>query len=224
MKIGLMTEPPTDDDVDPVVIEGAEKAAKLLESLGHEVVPMDLNLLKDLDLVETFLVRWGAGQAQLASLVGTLTNREVGPEDFEPLTWAMIEKGRSDSAGAYVEAVATHQIMSRMIAGAMAGQGIDVVLSPTTGEAAPPLGTYDDAGSDPMAALTRAQKTACFVAGMNITGQPAISLPLHQTPEGLPVGVHLLAAFGHEDILIRLAAQLEQAAPWAERRPALSLA
>lgn len=221
LRIGLMTEPATQDEVDPIVIEGAEKTAKLLESLGHEIVPTDFNALRDLDLFETFLVRWGAGQAQLASLVATLTGRDVGEGDFEPLTWALIQKGRADSAGHYVEAVATHQVMSRMVAGTMAGAGLDAVISPTLGEPPPPLGTYDDSGAEPFAALLRAGRTACFVAGMNVTGQPAISLPMHQTAEGLPVGVQLISAFGREDVLIRLASQLEQAAPWTDRRPPL---
>jgi amidase len=224
LRIGLLTDPPTAEDVDPIVVEGAEKTAKLLESLGHEIVPVDFNFVRDLNLVDTFIVRWAAGQAQLASLVSALTGREAGPRDFEPLTWALIEKGRSDSAGAYLEAVATHNVLSRMLAGATLENRLDAVLSPATGEPAPPLGTYDDSGPDPLAPLLRAAKTVTYLAGLNATGQPGISLPLHQTPEGLPFGVQLMADFGREDVLIRLAAQLESAAPWAERRAALTAA
>ena len=87
-------------------------------------------------------------------------------------------------------------------------------------EVAPPLGSFDESGEDPMDAFHRAFPTGAFTALFNVTGQPAISLPLHWTEEGVPVGVQLVAPFGREDLLIRVAAQLERAEPWAERTPA----
>ena len=97
----------------------------------------------------------------------------------------------------------------------------DLILSPTLGEVPPPLGSFDDSGPDPLEAIRRAGLTAAFTAAYNVTGQPAISLPLHWTPDGLPVGVQLVAAYGREDLLLRVAAQLEDAAPWGDRRPPL---
>ena len=82
-----------------------------------------------------------------------------------------------------------------------------------------PLGTYDQSGPDPLDAFRRAIPAGAFTALFNATGQPAISLPLHWTPEGLPVGVQLVAPFGREDLLIQVAAELERAQPWADRTP-----
>jgi amidase len=99
----------------------------------------------------------------------------------------------------------------------------DLLLTPTMGEPPPPLGTFDDSGPDPLAAIRRAFLPAAFTGIYNATGHPAISLPLHWHDEGdeaaLPIGVQLVAAHGREDVLIRVAAQLERARPWADRTP-----
>ena len=95
----------------------------------------------------------------------------------------------------------------------------DLLLTPTLGEVPPPLGSFDDSGPDPLDAIRRAGLTACFTALANVTGQPAISLPLAWSEEGLPIGIHLVGPYGGEDLLIRIAAQLEQAHPWADRVP-----
>ncbi len=83
------------------------------------------------------------------------------------------------------------------------------------------LGTHDDSGPDPMEAFHRARGQGAFTALFNVTGGPAISLPLHWTEDGLPVGIQLAAPYGREDVLIRIACQLQQAQPWADRRPAV---
>jgi amidase len=98
--------------------------------------------------------------------------------------------------------------------------GFDLLLTPTLGEPPVPLGTFHDP-EDTTAGLRRAGSFTPFTTAANMTGQPAISLPLHMTPDGLPVGVHLVAAYGREDLLLGIAAQLERAAPWADRRPEL---
>ena len=108
--------------------------------------------------------------------------------------------------------------MARAIAAWHEG-GFDLLLTPTMGEPPVPLGTYDDSGPDPLAAFRRAVPAGAFTALFNATGQPAISLPLHWTEAGLPVGVQLVAPFGREDLLIRVAAQLERARPGRTGRP-----
>jgi amidase len=105
-----------------------------------------------------------------------------------------------------------------MVAGWFAS-GYDLLLTPTMAEIAPPLGVIDTAADDPMDAFTRCLPSGAFTALFNITGQPAISVPLHWTEEGVPVGVQLVAPFGREDLCLRIAAQLERAAPWADRTP-----
>jgi len=216
LRIALWTETVIDQDADPEVVTAARAAAKTLEGLGHEVEEPDLSMLGSIDIVEPFLVRWAAGQAQALDQLGTVGGQPIGPEDVEPLTWALAEIGRKRSAGEYLEAVGQHQMMSRMFAG-IHESGFDLLLSPTMGEPPPPLGTFDDSGPDPMVAFERAFLAGCFTAAFNATGQPAISLPLGWSEDGLPVGVQLVAPLGREDLLLRVASQLEQTVPWADR-------
>jgi amidase len=172
-----------------------------------------------MDVIDTFLTRWMAGQTVTLDAFQALIGREIGPGDVEPLTWALAEQGRRRTAAQYVAAVSQHQLISRMVA-AWFESGFDLLLTPTLGEPPPPLGTFDDSGDDPVAALMRGAQTATFTATFNVTGQPAISLPLHWGEDGLPHGVQLVASFGEEDLLLRVAAQLEEARPWADRVPA----
>jgi amidase len=220
LRIGLWTETLIEQDADPEVVLAARNAAKLLEGLGHEVEEPDMAAVRGIDLVQPFLVRWAAGQAAALDQFGVITGNTIGPEDVEPLTWALAEIGRRHHSGEYLAAVGQHQVMGRMFAG-LHESGYDLLLSPTMGEPPPPIGAFDDSGPDPMAAFERAFISGCFTAAFNATGQPAISLPLHWTAEGLPVGVQLIAPLGREDVLLRVAAQLEQAAPWADRTPPL---
>lgn len=218
LRIALWTETVIEQDADPEVIAAARAGAKALEGLGHEIEEPDMSALQSLDMVEPFLVRWAAGQAQALAQLGTVGGQPIGPDEVEPLTWALAEIGRSRSAGEYLEAVGQHQVLSRMIA-AIYESGFDLLLTPTLGEPPPPLGSFDDSGPDPMAAFERAFLSGCFTAAFNATGQPAISLPLHWSEDGLPIGVQLVAPLGREDLLLRVAAQLEQAVPWADRIP-----
>jgi amidase len=216
LRIGLMTHSLAGREVEPVVVEAARDVAELLESLGHGVREDAPDGFEGLDLVDTFMTRWAAGVASSLALLGTVLGREPGPGDVEPLTWALAEQGRGVSAPEYLGAVNRHQLMSRMVAGWYEQGGYDLLLTPSLGELPPPLGSFDDTGPDPMAAIERAKLTATFTGAFNITGQPAISLPLLRTPENLPIGIQLVARFGREDLLIRVAAELERARPWAD--------
>jgi amidase len=218
LRIGLLTEPLLEAEPNEVVAEAARDAAALLESLGHVVEESHPTGFEEMDIVDTFLTRWMAGQTAALDQFQLLVGKEIGSEDVEPLTWALAEEGRRRTAGQYVAAVSQHHLISRMIAGWFES-GFDLLLTPTLGEPPPPLGTFDDSGSDPIAALMRGAQTATFTATFNVTGQPAISLPLHWSEDGLPIGIQLVAGFGEEDVLLRVAAQLEEARPWADRVP-----
>jgi len=218
LRIAIWTGTILEQDADPEVVAGARNAARTLEGLGHTVEEADMSMLESIPVIEPFLVRWAAGQAQALDQLGIVGGAPIGREDVEPLTWALAEIGRKHSAGEYLEAVGQHQIISRFLAG-IHESGFDLLLTPTMGEPPPPLGSFDDSGPEPMAAFERAFISGCFTAVFNATGQPAISLPLHMTPDGLPVGVQLVAPLGREDVLLRIASQLEQAVPWADRIP-----
>lgn len=221
MRVGLMTDAlGADIEIAHEVVEAARAAAELIGNLGHEVdtdVPM-ISQGGPFDPIETFMTRWYAGQTATLDQLGMVLGRALGPDDVEPLTWAMAEEGRKRHSGQYLSAVGIHQGIARMLEGWFAS-GHDLLLTPTLGELPPPLGTFDDSGENPLRAIERAQPMGVFTAVFNATGNPAISLPLAWSEEGLPIGIQLVAPFGREDLLIRIAAQLEQAQPWADRRP-----
>ena len=158
------------------------------------------------------------------------TGRRIRQEDVEPLTWALGETGDTIGAMGLLSAHAWLTEATRDIApwwpdgtgngaGTTGDGGFDLLLTPTLAEPPVPLGTFASPPDNPLAGLFRAGAFCPLTPPFNVTGQPAISLPLHWTPTGLPVGVQLVAAYGAEDVLIRVAAQLEEARPWAARRP-----
>jgi len=218
--------------LDRALIEGVEVAApcreavagaaKLCESLGHSV---DDGSIADVlptgeggpDLEETFLTRWAAGQAATLTQLGMLVGRAVTADDVERLTWDMAQIGHQRDGARYLLDVGLHQVISRMVAGWFES-GYDLLLTPTMAEVAPKLGEIDTSLPD-LAAYHRCLPSGAFTALFNLTGQPGINVPLHRTEEGVPVGIQFVAPFGREDLLIRIAAQLEKAAPWAERTP-----
>ncbi len=218
--------------LDEALIEGVEvaapcreavaSAAKLCESLGHSV---DGGSIADVlptgeggpDLEETFLTRWAAGQAATLTQLGLLVGRPVTADDVERLTWDMAQIGHERDGARYLLDVGLHQMLSRMVAGWFES-GYDLLLTPTMAEVAPKLGEIDTSKPD-LAAYQRCLPSGAFTALFNLTGQPGINVPLHWTEEGVPVGAQFVAPFGREDLLIRIAAQLEKAAPWAERTP-----
>jgi amidase len=222
LRVGVMTSAPGGHaETHPDCVTAAEEAGRALESLGHSVELSHPPAFDDPGYIENFLVRWTAAVAAVLDFWSLQTGRPIGPDDVEPCTWALAEQGRSHSAATYLMAVGYAQFLSRAIAEWW--QGFDLLLTPTLALPPAALGTIGSGAEDddPLAPIGRSIPYAVFTAGFNATGQPAISLPLHWTDAGLPIGVQLVADMGREDLLIRVASQLEQARPWAERRPPL---
>lgn len=190
-----------------------ERAARLLAELGHRVEGARVPELDRPQLgpwippaVARDLDRWS-----------DLLGEKIGPEDVEPLTWMMAERGRAMSAVEYVKEAEIAMSWARELS-AHWGRDFDVLLTPTSGTPPPKLGEL--APLVPFSALlAKLGALTRFTMPFDVTGQPAISLPLHWNAEGLPIGIQLVAATGREDLLIRLAAQLEAARPWRDRRP-----
>src|SRR5437867_6020789 len=201
-------------------IAAVKDAAALCEELGHHVEEMGPPLINAEMLEEAFLTIWAAGVPWGIEGIGRLTGRQASPEKFEPLTWALYEQGKRTAAGDYLLAVTALQQMSRTVAHFF--ERYDVWLSPTLGSPPPKLGHFDATPDNPMVGLDRAIEYVPFTPLQNATGQPGMSVPLFWNSEGLPVGVHFAARFGEEDTLFRLAAQLEEACPWANKRPPIS--
>ncbi len=224
LRIGLMTSAPGDaGPVHPECVAAAEHAGKLLESLGHHVEVAHPAAYDDPGRAAVFATLWGVDAAVKVATWGTLLGRTLTEADVEPATWVMAASGRDVLATAFVDAVSAMQLWSRRMADwwapAPEGDGFDLLLTPTLAEPPVPLGTFTPPADEPFAGLLRAGPFTPYTPTMNMTGQPAISLPLHRSVDGLPIGVHLVAAYGRDDLLLRLAAQLEAATPWAEHRP-----
>jgi amidase len=221
LRIGIMTQSPGGATaVHPDCIAATEAAARLLESLGHDVDVSHPKALDDPEYADHFITNWAAGAAWNIDYWARRTGAEIGPSDVEPLTWALAEQGRSSNAAKWLWSREWLQVNARDVA-AWWTEGHDLLLTPTIAEPPPPLGSFDSPADNPLHGLFRAAEVVPFTPPFNGTGQPAISLPLHWNADGLPIGVQLVAAFGREDVLLRVAAQLEAAQPWSDRRPAV---
>jgi amidase len=222
LRIGLMTTPPGGQfDTHPDCVAAAESAASLLESLGHDIDRAYPAAMDDEEYIATFLMRWTAGIAWSFKYWEAEIGAEITAADVEPSTWALAELGRTHTAADFLRAIEYHQKLTRRLA-SWWEEGHDLLLTPTTGEPATVLGEFAAPPEEPVAPIMRAVPLATFTAGFNTSGQPAISLPLHRRDDGLPVGIQLVAAYGREDLLIALASQLEQAAPWQDLWPMLA--
>lgn len=219
LRIGLLTASPGGAvPVHPECVAAAEAAGRLLESLGHSVSVSHPKALDDPDYTAHFITNWAAGAAWNLDYWSRRTGAQVGQDDVEPLTWALADLGRSSTAAEWLGAREWLQANAREVA-AWWAEGHDLLLTPTIAEPPPVLGSFDSPPDNPLHGLFRAAEVVPFTPPFNVTGQPAVSLPLHWSPDGLPIGVQLVAAFGREDLLLRVAAQLEAAQPWIDRRP-----
>jgi len=220
LRIGMMTRAPGGViQVHPDCVAATTETARLLESFGHHVeesYPQVLDAAKERGRHMLTLIAGSvaAGLAQWSRKVG----KPIGPNDVELHNWTFAEIGRSRTAVRYIESVEWLQADTRRIV-QWWEDGFDLLLTPTIAEPPPLLGQFVATPDNPLAAARRAEQIIPFTPAFNITGQPAISLPLYWSVDGLPIGVQLVAAYGREDLLVRVAAQLERAHPWADRFP-----
>lgn len=150
-----------------------------------------------------------------------LVGREPSAEDYEAMNWAMATYARSTSSVDYAKAIVATATFRRQVQQWWA-DGFDLLVTPTLAMAPLPIGSIRNNATSPMDPMRVAGEFVAFTTAYNVTGQPAISLPLHWTSDGLPIGVQLVAAYGREDLLLSVAAQLEEAMPWRDRTPAIA--
>jgi amidase len=218
LRIGLMTRAPRAMAVDPDCAAGAERTARILEGLGHSVEESYPSALDEPQSMSALVTVIAVSVARALETWSARVGRPVLRDSVEPLTWALAEMARSWSSTRYLEAIESVHAFGRRLADWWT-EGFDLLLTPTTAEPAPLLGEMTSPPDVPLKGFLRAAPFGVFTAPFNLSGQPALSLPLHWTGEGLPVGVQLVAATGREDLLLRVASQLEEAAPWAHKRP-----
>jgi Asp-tRNA(Asn)/Glu-tRNA(Gln) amidotransferase A subunit family amidase len=217
LRIALMTQPLLPIPVAPECVAAAEDAANLCESMGHRV---ELASPK-LDVMQL----WGALGVSSNVLVAekirareAVLGRPVKPEELERITWKALQDGRKVSAVEYSAARKTLHRASRSLASFM--QDYDAILSPSMGLLPPKLGALS-LNQEYESFMHVAAAASAFSALQNMTGQPAMSLPLYWTEAEIPVGSMFAGRLRDEATLFRLAAQLERARPWFQRVPAL---
>ncbi len=202
--------------VDPICVAAAESAAKLLGDLGHHVehatLPVDFASTNE-GMLATLCV----------SVLKTLKERSVelgrpwAENDIETVTWRLAEMGRKYDGVSYAQARAAFDEAGRAMA--VMHERYDIVLSPTLAQPPVPIGVLSLSPVDFDAYIKAVTAFGPFTALYNMTGQPAMSVPLYWSADGLPIGTMFAAAYGNEGLLFRLAGQLERARPWRGRRP-----
>jgi amidase len=217
LRIALVTATPSGTPLDSECKKAALDATKLCESLGHKVeesrLPVDYA-----SMLGPFATVVQVSVARALDDAAAKLGRTIADQDVEAVTWARMQAGRSTSSVAYSRAIATlHQIGLMM---AKFHQTYDVILSPTLAKPPVPLGVLSL--SQDLTSFTKERmEFGPFTAFYNASGQPSMSVPLHWTPDGLPIGVMFSSQFGEDAVLFRLAAQLERAQPWMNRKPQL---
>ena len=219
LRVGFTTKPPMGIDPDPENVRGAEEAAKLLESLGHEIVPIDHAWPAD-EIVATFTDLW-CGMVSVGIAYASVLGYELSPDKVEPLSWDLFQKGLQLPSTKYLGSLTRLQQISRELVGWWSD--IDVLLTPGLGQRPVPIGTiHPQKEDDPFTALIpESSDFTPYTAVWNVTGQPAISLPLLQGDDGLPTSIQLVGPPIGEELLLSLSSQIEAERPWADRRPEL---
>jgi amidase len=221
LRIGYTTTAAIESELDPECERATREAAQLLGELGHDVeeVPAPWG---DTNLLEVFTMVFGTPIAMGIFFGGMVTGREPSAELVEPLSWTIWEGIRERSALDYLLARTQLTGISRGIISLW--ETYDVVLTPGLAERPVRIGEIDACSDEPWEDFRRSGRFTPYTAIFNVTGQPAISVPLFHGDDGLPTSIQLAGRPADEGTLLALAAQLEAARPWADRRPELATA
>ena len=196
----------------PDVRVAVEECGRLLEGLGHDVHDGYPDALDRTDVGGLLSVSVMASVAHELEGYSRAVGAPIRPGDIEDATWFFYEEGRKLNATQYLDNLDALHAYARHLCRWWA-DGNDVLVTPTMSEAPPRVGELKGAPVERIVALVP------YTSPFNVSGQPAIALPLYWNDEGLPLGVQLVGVYGREDLLVRVAAQLEAAAPWIDRRP-----
>jgi amidase len=206
LRIAVTSTPPVETAVDPECVAAVTSAAELLAALGHDVHE-GAPAWHESDLLARFIAVWQVGPAlQPVEDISLLT----------PLNRGLVEAALAESAADYGRTVASLQMLARRIVAFW--NDVDIVLTPTLALRPVPIG-WQDAVAGAIPQLLRNTEFTPFTAVANFTGLPAMSLPLHWTSDGVPIGVQAIGPPAGEALLLSLAAEIETARPWADRRP-----
>lgn len=213
--IGLVTKPALGKDPDPAAVQAARDAGAMLESMGHVVEEVDPPWDAE-ETLDVFLDFWSTSVGVGVRYAANVSGREPTPELVEPLTWALNERALGlTSVDHMFRTYALHQL-GRRIVGWM--QQYDMLLTPALGQRPVRIEEIDPCNEhDPMGEFMKAADFTPFTAAFNVTGTPAISVPMYEGEDGLPLAVQLAGRQLAEDDLLTLAYQLEQRQLWQYR-------
>jgi amidase len=215
-RILISTDSPfTGDSADPQIVAAVEATGRLLETLGHTVEPGAPAIDPDA-VADAIAVLHNVSNAQLHAFATDLLGRDPHEDEFAASTWVMVREGFTTTGTEYAGAISDLHAQTRRFVDGMGAH--DVLLVPTLLTTPPPFAVLDQPRGTTRKFFDVEFSICGWTALANVTGWAAISLPLGQTAEGLPIGVQLMAP--DEGILLQLAAELEAAAPWIDRRPA----
>jgi amidase len=216
LRIAVATRPWSGHPVEAECTAAVANAAKLCADLGHHLEEASPVIDEELHNRARRIIRAANTRATLESR-GKALGREVRREDVETITWMTAELAREQTAADYAWAIRAAHQLGRVVARFFTKY--DLLLTPTMCHPPLPLGVLAMSGPDPEVYWRAHPRAVAFTALFNTAGNPAMSVPLHWSADGLPIGVQFAARFGEEATLFRLAAQLEAAQPWADRRP-----
>jgi amidase len=218
LRIALLTDNPLDTgEIHADCVAAARETAQLLESLGHTVEETYPQSVAKPELVGHFTTLWNVNAVYNIRYWERKVGREARTDEMEALTAALFEMGKAATGPDYLEAQHAMGDLARGVE-AWFASGYDILLTPTIGEPPCPLGEFSTP-DEPFQGFIRAATFVPYTPLANMAGTPAISLPLAWNDQNLPIGSQLMAAYGREDLLLRVASQLETARPWADRRP-----
>lgn len=225
LRIGFLTSIPAGwhsrTTLDPDCLAAVQDAAALCESLGHEVEEVPASRLASAGVLDVFTVVFSSFIAHVVKYWERERGRPIGADELEGTTWGWYQSAVQKSAGDYLQAVEDMQRFARFIAHWYADEGYDCLLTPTMSVPPPLLGTLNPRSPEDTSWIDGVMSCACFTCIENLTGQPAMSVPLYWNAQNLPIGVQFAGRYGDEATLLRLAAQLEAARPWVKRIPSV---
>lgn len=221
LRIGLLDHHPQGLDIHFDCAAAARHGATLLEGLGHVVEPGFPAAMADAELTSRFMALWATNMATGLATFADAIGRPLTEDEVEPVNWAQAEFAKGLSAVDLATALAA-TVEARRATQQWWEEGWDLLLTPTLGLPPVEIGELDPLPGDPLAGMRRAAEFVPFTPAFNVSGQPAISLPLHWSDSGLPIGVQLVAGYGREDLLLRVASQLEAAHPWAAKQASVA--
>jgi amidase len=228
LKIGFLTSVPEgwneETALHPDCEASVKDAAQLCEDLGHRVEEVSATQLSHADLPKTFVLVFSCFVGHIIAYWERELGKKIIKDELEPPTWDLYQESLKTTGAAYFLAKEELQCFSRKMANWYHKENYDLLLSPTMRIPPTKIGSLQPSPDDPMKWIRIALSFAAFTRTQNITGDPSMSVPLFWNENNIPIGVQFAGRFGDESTLFRLAAQLEQARPWAGKKPPIHCA